>query len=618
MVISDLLNRLDGLRRSGDGWIAKCPAHEDQKPSLSVGIGKDRRILLHCQAGCSTEAITRALGLTVKDLFAERLPAQSGTSRQQKKEITAVYRYTTGAEKIRYDDKSFTWRQPDGKGGWQYTRKGLPHVLYVAGELSDVVAITEGEKDADNIHAALGIDAVSGEDGAGPKKWKQEYTEQLRGKVCYIIGDNDQVGKDYIAEVAGALHGVAAHVFVLDIVNIWPACPEHGDVSDLIQAVGKDQAAEALTEAMRGARPYEPKQDDPLFGCFKKLADVEEEEPRWFIEKRIPEGQISILGSDGGIGKTSICVNIAASRSSGTGCILDPPGFRCEPQKIAFISAEDSVRKVLKRRLRLAGANQENILVPDFAADKDGMLRKFKFGSEELARFIRYFRPDLAVFDPIQAFLPPKVNMGARNEMRDALDPLVSLGEETGCTFLILAHSNKRKGASGRDRLADSADLWDLSRSVLMAGWTGEQGIRYLSHEKSSYAFPSETLLFSVGEDGQVKAEGTTWKRDKEFMAEATESTTPAPKRDECKTWILETLAEAGGEMDVKALSEGAKMQGYQGVLRRAKDELKDAGSIRYVQRGQGKDKTWFIKRTAFEELSSGTEIPWDGELSED
>lgn len=99
--------------------------------------------------------------------------------------------------------------------------------------------------------------------------------------------------------------------------------------------------------------------------------------------------------------------------------------------------------------------------------------------------------------------------------MRDCMAPLISLGEETGTTFIVVCHTNKRPKASGRDRIADSADLWDVSRSVLMAGYTEDQGVRYLSNEKNNYTTLQETLLFTIDNSGQAHAEGTSWKRDR-------------------------------------------------------------------------------------------------------
>src|SRR5262245_56129096 len=58
-----------GARRVRDGWIARCPAHEDRHPSLSIGEGADGRVLLKCHAGCTATAIVAAMDLHERDLF---------------------------------------------------------------------------------------------------------------------------------------------------------------------------------------------------------------------------------------------------------------------------------------------------------------------------------------------------------------------------------------------------------------------------------------------------------------------------------------------------------------------------------------------------------------------
>ena len=68
-----LLARLDGVRAIGAGrWIAKCPAHADNRPSLAIAEGADGRVLLHCHAGDGVHAILGAVGLEARDLFPQR------------------------------------------------------------------------------------------------------------------------------------------------------------------------------------------------------------------------------------------------------------------------------------------------------------------------------------------------------------------------------------------------------------------------------------------------------------------------------------------------------------------------------------------------------------------
>jgi hypothetical protein len=68
-----LLSRLEGARRSGSGrWLARCPAHDDHSPSLSVRELDDGRTLLHCFGGCAVADVVGAIGLTMEDLFPPR------------------------------------------------------------------------------------------------------------------------------------------------------------------------------------------------------------------------------------------------------------------------------------------------------------------------------------------------------------------------------------------------------------------------------------------------------------------------------------------------------------------------------------------------------------------
>lgn len=610
--IQDVLRRFDGVKRCSEGqYMARCPCHDDKKQSLSIGCG-EKGVVMKCHAGCNTEDIISRVGLKPHDLFYEPQEKKQEKKRE-KKQVVATYNYPDGVQKLRYSDKSFLWRRPDGKGGWIWNRNGVPHTLYIRGDLSGPVFVAEGEKDVDNLHR-LGLDAVSGADGAGPGKWKAEYTEQLKGLPVVIFQDNDKVGKAYAAETAAALHGVAESVRVLDLSLVWPEIPEHGDASDMIAKFGDEKASDMITDLMGRTPEWQPNADDPFLSCFRSLDEFEEQEARWLVPDWIPEGQITLLAADGGIGKTTLWVNLIAAISSGKRSILDPPGHSRAAQSVAFLTTEDSVRKKLKRKLREAGANERNVISPDFMSDKDGVLRGLKFGSTEMERFIRYFRPALCVFDPVQGFVPPDINMGSRNAMRDCMAPLVSLGEETGTTFLVVCHSNKRKGAYGRDRIADSADLWDVARSVIMAGNTEDQGIRYLSNEKNNYARLQDTILFEITAGGQARATGTTWKRDREFTQELAARSAKAPKRDDCKEWVLQQLDAAGGSMPSKELEAKAKEAGYSDhTLRRVKDELKHTKQIRYFSVGSSKagDRTWYVQRIDFQELPEDTAIPW-------
>lgn len=68
MTTTEIARRVQA-RPSGGAFLARCPAHDDRSPSLSIREGRDGRVLLRCHAGCEIEAIVHALGLAVHDLF---------------------------------------------------------------------------------------------------------------------------------------------------------------------------------------------------------------------------------------------------------------------------------------------------------------------------------------------------------------------------------------------------------------------------------------------------------------------------------------------------------------------------------------------------------------------
>jgi hypothetical protein len=91
MTLSAFLDLLDHPRRSGRGWISRCPAHADRSPSLSISEGDDGRVLLRCFSGCTVDEITAALGLSLRDLFPGDKPL-AGTLRETKRRREAGQR----------------------------------------------------------------------------------------------------------------------------------------------------------------------------------------------------------------------------------------------------------------------------------------------------------------------------------------------------------------------------------------------------------------------------------------------------------------------------------------------------------------------------------------------
>jgi hypothetical protein len=201
---------------------ARCPAHDDRHPSLSVR-NADGKVLLLCHRGCPTDAVLEALGWSAADLFdepRERLAAWAPVRR-----VDATHPYTDEASevlyaKVRYIPKGFAVKRPDGRGGWLWGIGPARRVLYnlpaivAATPVVDAIWVVEGEADADAL-AAIGEIATCNYDGARGEWWP-EYSRALAGHDVLIVADRDAEGRAHARKVDAALDGVARSRWIVE------------------------------------------------------------------------------------------------------------------------------------------------------------------------------------------------------------------------------------------------------------------------------------------------------------------------------------------------------------------------------------------------------------------
>jgi len=248
---------LNNVKKVSGGYMARCPVHDDKNPSLSITEGDDGRVLLKCFAGCSTEEIVKALGLTMSDLFPPSSKPQKQRAAYVSTKPTYIYVNEEGKPLfgiIRTPQKKFEAVHPNGDG-WAYGMGGANPTIYNLPKVIDavnkgeLVFVVEGEKDADNM-AKVGLTATTNPFGA--EKWKPEYADYLVGADVVIIPDNDEVGRRHAEQVARSLMGKAKRIRILELPNL----PEKGDVSDWLAAGG---TKEELLKLAEQAPLYKPK-----------------------------------------------------------------------------------------------------------------------------------------------------------------------------------------------------------------------------------------------------------------------------------------------------------------------------------------------------------------------
>jgi P4 family phage/plasmid primase-like protien len=281
MNTTQFLSLLQGVKKSGNGWTAKCPAHDDGTASLSISEGSDGRTLLHCHAGCTPEAICDKQNLTLADLYPPK-ETRNGSG----KHIVETYDYHDASDKVvfqvvRFDPKDFRQRRPDAttKDGWTWKTKGVEKVLFRLPEiLRDVqsgksIFVCEGEKDVLKM-VEHGFSATCNPGGAG--KWQDSYTETLRGVNVVIVADKDKAGRDHAQLVASKLHGVAKSVRVIELPDVNGKLVK--DAADFFAAGGTAENLSALVDTA-------PKWTPASVPDITETKPVSNTPAEWFAEK---------------------------------------------------------------------------------------------------------------------------------------------------------------------------------------------------------------------------------------------------------------------------------------------------------------------------------------------
>ena len=446
----DLLDRLERVRRSGAGWTARCPAHDDRRASLSVGRGDDRRWLLKCHAGCSFDAIVAALGIDARELFPakRRDPAPA-------RRVAAVYDYDGVLQVVRYEPKDFRQRRPDGRGGWVWDLAGVTPRLYHLNELAgrETVVVAEGEKDVDRLWA-LDVPATCNAGGAG--QWRPEHTGQLQAagvRRAVVVPDADEAGLAHGRAVARACAAAGLAVKLA-------ALPDGAkDVSAYLDA---GRGKRELLELLKTAEPYDQTADLPV--GLVRLSDASVEGtavngPPAIARLLAHAGRVTLLHAREKAGKSTLIGAAAAAVTCGRP-FLGMPTVAGDVLWVGEETAGD-----VKARLRQLGAALERIFFiwrPSPDPEHESSLR----------RLVARLRPAWVILDTWSHYLQlhrVRDTAGA-GEQGLLIGEIVNLAREFGTAFAISHHNRKNPsaGAASGDAEGEYRDSTALGAAVDM------------------------------------------------------------------------------------------------------------------------------------------------------
>lgn len=358
MTSAEEIARALGGKKTGNGWIAKCPCHEDSSPSLSIGEGEEGKPLLKCFAGCENTRLIEYL--RGRGLWSSG-SKQNGTHEPGPDPIVKryIYRDELGNpvfEKIRTLRKRF-WFEPAGITPMLYN---LPGIIDAREEGAPVI-IVEGEKDADTL-IALGYVATSNPNGWSG--WRPEFAETLRGMDVIFCGDNDEPGEKLAKSVTESMRDTAALFRRVRVPQPFK------DVSDYFIAGHTKEDFDALIASAEGARgvpesPPEKVPDASPEAPNEKLRAVDlcdfltlEITPReMMLAPWLTMQSLNMIHAYRGAGKTFFCLEVALSVALGRESMNNWEAPK--PRKVLYIDGEMPAADLQERLRNLISTSPE-------------------------------------------------------------------------------------------------------------------------------------------------------------------------------------------------------------------------------------------------------------------
>lgn len=375
-----------------------------------------------------------------------------------------------------------------------------------------------------------------------------------------------------------------------DREHIHSAIEKFGDQQDVI--------VDDVTETDGGEKRLEPTRRVRL----TPASSIKPRPVRWLWDQRVPAGELTLTPGRGGIGKSTCHAWLIAHLTKGT-----LPGAHYGRTKSCIIAAtEDSWDRTIVPRLIVAGADLELVFRVDVVTETDDtMLISLPRDVDGLAEEITRLDVVLMSVDPLLGVVSGGLDTHKDADVRQALQPLVKLADQTGCAVLGNAHFNKSTGSDPLALVMGSAAFGNVARAALgFARDTDvEDGSCVISQVKNNlgrldlpslrYAIEEATLDTDEGPAsvGRFVMLGESERSVADILNDRGEGQ-DSTERDEAAEWLTGYIADQGGTARAADVFKAAKADGIaERTLKRAR---KRAG-VTSERSGFGQGSVWTL-----------------------
>lgn len=320
-------------------------------------------------------------------------------------------------------------------------------------------------------------------------------------------------------------------------------------------------------------------------------------------ENRIPLGEISIISGLGGLGKSTVAIDLAAAITQGK----LPGHLHGTPRNVLIVATEDDLEGTLAPRAIACGADMERVHFLQME-DADGKADQMKLtvDRDELERVVVEQDIALVVLDPITALMSG-LKINDEGDVRSVMTPLAELAHRTDCSFILIMHFNKSKGASADLRTIGSVAFNNAARANLSVARLPEaQDGGYdcmIAVVKTNVGELGQALSFAIEvrqvgdcEEGPIKGTKVRWgtaseMKIEDIMALAEENAINRDVATDCADWLKHFLTDRGGHAEYAEIKKAGMTAGgfTDYALRSAKKKL----GLQARQFGMPKKSLW-------------------------
>jgi hypothetical protein len=482
--LDDILSRLEGVEERGEGWVARCPAHDDDNPSLSIGRGRNGAVLLNCFGGCTFEEVMDALEERESGVTSVGTPdnppmtvdfrvvgkAEDGLRWWAAKtkvpvevwEALGTEAYGTGVKFLFEGFNAFKYRKPprpDGSKDVGWAGDVAPPfwpVPPVEPEGTEAWVV-EGESDCGTMRyaGAQCFTTTKGSKGVPTVAMFEELA--TRGiTTITIVGDGDSAGEEYMRRAAVNAIAAGMHVKTVELRRLFDPFSGMVDLNDAWKACLEEAGGERASAQRLFLERLESVTESYVTALRvldgETALDWSDQEVNWLVPDLIAPGDKGIIIAAQKSYKTWICLDLVRSMLMLQPFMRRPEWVPKRPSRIGFVEEEGSKNAFGKR--------MSTLQIPrEVWRDRFRLIHRsgFRFTEPaavaELIQIVRTHELDVLILDPLQRMIPG-LDENSASEMAVVWDAVADLHRaHPDLVVLLVHHAGKGKDAG-----------WDAAR----------------------------------------------------------------------------------------------------------------------------------------------------------